>query len=75
MSATGPWKRSPSRPGRRHGFLAEGLHTVPGYRLTVPGMELRQVQPSGDQGWAPPACTLPAAERPLRLAEFDALFA
>lgn len=25
--------------------------------------------------WAPEACTLPSAERPLRLAEFDALFA
>ncbi|MGA5300281.1 hypothetical protein ACPCHT_10155 [Nucisporomicrobium flavum] len=28
-----------------------------------------------DQPWAPEACTLPTAERPLRLAEFDALFA
>jgi hypothetical protein len=27
-----------------------------------------------DQGWAPAACTLPTAARPLRLAEFDALF-
>lgn len=26
-------------------------------------------------GWAPEACTLPTAERPLRLAEFDDLFA
>jgi hypothetical protein len=26
-------------------------------------------------GWAPAACTLPTPERPLRLAEFDALFA
>jgi hypothetical protein len=26
-------------------------------------------------GWAPDACTLPAAERPLRGAEFSALFA
>jgi hypothetical protein len=25
--------------------------------------------------WVPPACTLPTAERPLRVAEFDALFA
>jgi hypothetical protein len=25
--------------------------------------------------WAPDACTLPTAERPLRLAEFDDLFA
>ncbi|MGW5263822.1 hypothetical protein ACWEQG_22865 [Microbispora sp. NPDC004025] len=28
-----------------------------------------------DQGWVPSACTLPTAEQPLRLAEFDALFA
>jgi hypothetical protein len=26
-------------------------------------------------GWAPQACTLPTVERPLRLAEFDDLFA
>ncbi|MFC7247794.1 hypothetical protein ACFQO7_35480 [Catellatospora aurea] len=26
-------------------------------------------------GWVPSACTLPTAEQPLRLAEFDALFA
>jgi hypothetical protein len=26
-------------------------------------------------GWAPAACTLPTAEQPLRLAEFDDLFA
>jgi hypothetical protein len=25
--------------------------------------------------WAPPACTLPTAERPLRVTEFEALFA
>lgn len=30
---------------------------------------------SPDQGWVPAACTLPTAQRPLRLAEFDALFA
>ncbi|MFI6743973.1 hypothetical protein ACIBI9_64865 [Nonomuraea sp. NPDC050451] len=28
-----------------------------------------------DVGWAPSACTLPTAEQPLRVAEFDALFA
>ena len=28
-----------------------------------------------DLGWVPSACTLPTAEQPLRLAEFDALFA
>ncbi|MCP2343705.1 hypothetical protein [Actinomadura rupiterrae] len=27
------------------------------------------------RGWAPQACTLPTAERPVREAEFDALFA
>jgi hypothetical protein len=27
------------------------------------------------EAWAPQACTLPTAQRPLRLAEFDALFA
>lgn len=38
-------------------------------------MELEQARPEpGDAGWAPQACTLPTAERPLRLAEFDALF-
>jgi hypothetical protein len=26
-------------------------------------------------GWVPQACTLPTAERPLRVAEFDELFA
>ncbi|GAT71066.1 arsenate reductase [Planomonospora sphaerica] len=28
-----------------------------------------------DRQWVPPACSLPTAERPLRVAEFDALFA
>jgi hypothetical protein len=28
-----------------------------------------------DQSWVPEACTLPTVDRPLRLAEFDALFA
>ncbi|MFI0408341.1 hypothetical protein [Actinomadura sp. 3N508] len=39
-------------------------------------MELTQVStgPDGD-GWTPQACSLPTAERPLRVAEFDALFA
>jgi hypothetical protein len=30
---------------------------------------------SPDPGWAPEACTLPAVERPLRVAEFTSLFA
>jgi hypothetical protein len=28
-----------------------------------------------EQQWVPSACTLPTAEQPLRVAEFDALFA
>ncbi|MEV1142159.1 hypothetical protein [Micromonospora sp. NPDC049799] len=28
-----------------------------------------------DQGWVPQACTLPTREQPLRLAQFDELFA
>ncbi|TYB48942.1 hypothetical protein [Actinomadura chibensis] len=36
-------------------------------------MELQQVR--GDLGWAPEGCALPTVERPLRVAEFDALFA
>ena len=36
-------------------------------------MELMQTD--ADQGWVPQACTLPTAQRPLRVAEFDALFA
>ena len=31
--------------------------------------------PNTDDSWIPTACTLPTAEQPLRLAEFDALFA
>ncbi|MEU1605758.1 hypothetical protein [Micromonospora matsumotoense] len=30
---------------------------------------------SDDQVWVPEACTLPTVDRPLRLAEFDKLFA
>jgi hypothetical protein len=30
---------------------------------------------SDDLAWVPDACTLPTVERPLRLAEFDGLFA
>jgi hypothetical protein len=29
---------------------------------------------TNDEVWAPEACTLPTAQRPLRLAEFDDLF-
>jgi hypothetical protein len=34
-------------------------------------MELSQ---TGPPGWVPQACTLPSAEQPLRVAEFDGLF-
>ena len=30
---------------------------------------------AGGAGWAPDACTLPTAERPLRATDFDAVFA
>lgn len=30
---------------------------------------------ASDEGWAPQACTLPTAQQPLRVAEFDDLFA
>lgn len=30
---------------------------------------------TNDQAWVPEACTLPTAERPVRAAEFDELFA
>lgn len=33
------------------------------------------VATTGSAGWAPEACTLPTVDQPLRLAEFDALFA
>jgi hypothetical protein len=36
-------------------------------------MELSEIDPAAT--WAPEACTLPAAERPRRAAEFDGLFA
>lgn len=35
---------------------------------------MTQTQPAADS-WVPQACTLPTAAQPLRLAEFDALFA
>ncbi|WP_152360516.1 hypothetical protein [Microlunatus speluncae] len=33
------------------------------------------ITPGHDQGWAPDSCTLPTVDRPLRIAEFDELFA
>jgi hypothetical protein len=48
------------------------LHPVSGYRFTVDGMHSHD---DTSIAWVPDACTLPSAERPLRLAEFDRLFA
>lgn len=45
------------------------MHSVPGYGFTVDGMT------PTESTWVPDACTLPTAEQPLRLAEWDALFA
>jgi hypothetical protein len=39
-------------------------------------METIEIGMTGpDAGWVPQACTLPTVEQPLRVAEFDALFA
>jgi hypothetical protein len=46
--------------------MPAALHPVPRYGLTVGRM---------DELITTEACTLPTADRPLRLAEFDALFA
>lgn len=35
----------------------------------------RRVMTRNDEAWVPEACTLPTAQRPTRLAEFDDLFA
>ena len=42
-----------------------GLHLLPRYGLTVEYMT--QTEPT----WVPEACTLPTAQQPLRLAEFE----
>jgi hypothetical protein len=40
--------------------------------MTTEPLELNA---GGGMDWAPQACTLPSAEQPLRIAEFDKLFA
>jgi hypothetical protein len=54
------------------------LHSVPRYGLTVYGMNLPTFAPHpgpAPADWVPvDACTLPSANQPLRLAEFDDLF-
>ncbi|WP_372505964.1 cation transporter [Actinomadura madurae] len=56
--------------------LGTGVATGTGVQAYRRHMDLQQV-PAGqnDHGWAPQACTLPTSEQPLRVAEFDALFA
>ncbi len=50
----------------------KGLHSVPGYGFSVKPVTTVEI---GEGGlWAPQACTLPTAQRPLRAAEFDQLF-
>ena len=36
---------------------------------------MEQIKPGGSGTWIPQACTLPISEQPLRVAEFDRLFA
>jgi len=36
---------------------------------------MSEITPLVEESWVPEACTLPTVERPLRLAEFDELFA
>ena len=42
---------------------------------TEPATESARAAGAGGGGWAPDACTLPTSERPLRAADFDAVFA
>lgn len=56
-----------SRQARFHADEA-GLGAVLGFGFTVGVMKI-------DVNWAPSACTLPTAERPLRVAAFGELFA
>jgi hypothetical protein len=58
------------------GSQRSGLHPVPGYGLTVGGMDETTVPvlvPVEIEALA--GCALPTVERPLRLSEFDRLFA
>lgn len=53
---------------------ASWLHPILGYRLTVEGMHYTTTA-SESQEWVPQSCTLPTAEQPVRVREFDDLFA
>jgi hypothetical protein len=61
------------------GAQKKGLHPVPRYGLTVLLMTAPMTgaaAPDPGMAWVPvDACTLPTAEQPLRVAEFDELFA
>lgn len=35
----------------------------------------RRIMTTNEPDWVPPSCTLPTAEKPLRVADFDELFA
>ena len=50
-------------------IAAEGLHLIPRYGFTVVVMD------AVEDIWVPEACTLPTEEQPVRLQEFDQLFA
>jgi len=62
---------------RKVGSVGE-LHSVPRYGLTVHGMTAPMTGtavPGLELAWVPvDACTLPTADQPLRVAEFDELF-
>ena len=52
------------------------LHPVPGYRLTVEHMDATTtVSTHESDDWVPHSCTLPTADQPVRVREFDELFA
>lgn len=53
--------------------VKRGLHPVPRYGFIVDGMD--HELPIAQSSWDPEACALPTADRPLRLAEWDDLFA
>src|ERR1700689_566174 len=60
------------RDHRRDREIRPGLASVTQVLPYRRDMELSEIDPGPD--WAPQACTLPAAERPLRAAQFDELF-
>lgn len=52
------------------------LHPVLRYRLTVEDMDITTTTATAEtEDWVPHSCTLPTAEQPVRVREFDDLFA